>query len=127
VLVTKLISSHVTDKAPKGPSAGDRSQERTRLLNAVPQFGKPAGAVVGHDQGTTVLDSKTSGRMTGITYLPGGTLVVHGRVRADRERGGIVAPVTRGTGRYSGARGTIWIVRVRNPNRVLNVYTLKYS
>lgn len=127
VLVVKPISSRVTDRPPKGPSKGDRTREQTRLLNAVPQFGKPAGAVVGHDQGTTVLDSETGGKMTGVTYLPGGTLVVDGRIKVDRQRGGFLAPVPRGTGRFKGAKGTIWVVRVANPTRVLNVYTLTYS
>jgi len=127
VLVVKPISSRTTDKPPKGPSAGDRTVEATRLLNAVPQFGKPAGAVVGRDQGTTVLDSRTSATARGLAFLPGGTLTIDGRIKPDRAHGGFTIPVTRGTGAFAGARGTLWVVRVANPTRVFNVYTLRYG
>jgi hypothetical protein len=127
VLTVKPISSRTVDKPPKGPSAGDRSVEATRLFNAVPQFGKPTGAVVGRDQGTSVLDSPTSATGRGIAYLPGGTLTFSGRVKPDRQRGGFTIPVTRGTGAFAGARGTLWVVRVPNPTRVFNVYTLRYG
>lgn len=124
--MVKPASLHVTDKKPKGPSAGDRSVETTKLLNAVPQFGKAEGAVVGHDKATIVLKSRTSATMTGVTYLPGGTLTVRGRLTPD-PRGGVIAPVVRGSGTFKGARGTIWIVRTTGPTRVLNVYALRYS
>jgi hypothetical protein len=127
VLVVKPISSRSVDKPPKGPSAGDRSVDATKLLNAVPQFGKPAGAVVGHDKGTAVLDSPTSATGQGVAYLPGGTLTFSGRIKPDRRRGGFTIPVTRGTGAFSGPRGTLWVVRVPSPLRTLNVYSLRYA
>ena len=127
VLEVKLISSRSFDKPPKGPSAGDRSIDATRLLNAVPQFGKPAGAVVGHDKGTATLVSPTSATGRGVAYLPGGTLTFSGRIKLDRKRGGFTIPVTRGTGTFAGARGTLWVVRVPNPVRTLNVYSLTYA
>jgi hypothetical protein len=127
VLEVKPISSRTADKPPKGPSAGDRIVEATRLLNAVPQFGKSAGAVVGRDRSTTVFASPTTATTSGVVYLPGGTLTINGRVKPDRRRGGLTVPVTRGTGSFAGARGTLWVVRVPNPVRVLNVYTLRYA
>jgi hypothetical protein len=127
VLEVKPISSRSFDKPPKGPSAGDRSVDATKLLNAVPQFGKPAGAVVGHDRGTATLLSPTSAKAHGVAYLPGGTLTFDGRVKLDRRRGGFTVPVTRGTGAFAGARGTLWVVRVPNPVRTLNVYSLRYA
>jgi hypothetical protein len=127
VLVSKTTSARVTDKPPKGPSAGDRTHETSRLFNGVPQFGKRTGAAVGRDEATTLLRSITNQTMTGVAHLPGGTLVIQGRLRRDPARGGLVVPVTRGTGEYAGARGTVWIVLVRNPVRTLNVYELKYG
>jgi hypothetical protein len=127
VLIVKPISSRSVDKPPKGPSAGDRSVDATKLLNAVPQFGKPAGAVVGHDKGTATLLSPTSATGQGVAYLPGGTLTFSGLLKPDRKRGGFTIPVTRGTGAFAGARGTLWVVRVPEPLRTLNVYTLRYA
>jgi hypothetical protein len=125
-LVTKTISTRTNDVPPKGPSVGDRVHERTRLFNEVPQFGKSAGAVVGHDRGTFTVVSRSRLRIEGVTTLPGGTLVLRGIVRANVRRQELTAPVVSGTGRFAGARGTLRAFAASNPPRVLNVYTLTY-
>jgi hypothetical protein len=125
-LVTKPISARTTDAPPKGPSVGDKLHERTRLFNEVPQFGKPAGALVGRDRATFTLVSETTLRMEGVATLPGGTLVLRGPVRTNARRQEITAPVVSGTGRYAGARGTLRALQARNPTRTLNVYALTY-
>ncbi len=102
-VVSKVISVRSVDKGPKGPSVGDRTHEQTRLLNEVPQWGKPAGAAVGRDRAAFTLVATSTVTIDGVTFLPGGTLVLNGRLRADRGRQTVVAPVVSGTGRYAGA------------------------
>jgi hypothetical protein len=106
------------DKAPKGASKGDRLLLRDRLVNVAKQFGKPAGAVVGRDEGVLVLTSANSGTFDGVTTLPGGTIRLHGVIRNGVE----AYSITGGTGRYVHAHGTIEIGKGSSP---LNTYHLK--
>jgi hypothetical protein len=107
------------DKAPKGPSRGDRLLERSRLLNVRTQFGKPAGALVGRDQALVILAGPRSGRIAGVATLPGGTIRFGGVMRLD---GVDSIPVTGGTGRYARARGTLFVGKGDTP---LNTYHLR--
>ncbi len=125
VLYSETTSYRVTDKSPKGPSAGDTARETSRLRNAVAQLGKTVGAVVGRDRATSVLETKTRVRVSGVTYLPGGTLTFRGIARP-HPQGGFEVPVVAGTGRYTGAHGHSRVVQVENPKRVVNVYVLEY-
>jgi hypothetical protein len=124
-LVTKQLSLRTTDRPPKGASVGDVGRAESRLLNAVRQWGKPAGARVGREVATYTFTASDIVLMQGVTYLPGGTLVVRGPMEPDAG-GGILVPVVRGTGRYVGARGSLRIIRETNPARTLNVYRLRY-
>jgi hypothetical protein len=119
--VTSLVRKH--DVAPKGPSAGDTVLDQDRVLNAAPQFGKPAGAVVGSDTGTFTY---ASDRVTfaGSVTLPGGKLVIHGTV-VFHGTTSYVLPVTAGTGAFKGAHGTL-TVSGGSAKRALNVYRLSY-
>ena len=82
------IASIPRDKPPKGASKGDRMLLRDRLVNVRRQFGKPAGAVVGRDEGVLVLHERRRRRRSRASRtLPGGTIRLHGvgpRRRADR-------------------------------------------
>ena len=67
------------DKAPKGPSAGDRYVVKSRLLNRVPAVRQTAGRDAGRDQGTaTLVDAKTVVKSVGVAKLPGGTIRFQG-------------------------------------------------
>jgi hypothetical protein len=107
------------DTPPKGASKGDRIVMRDRLLNVGRQFGKPAGAVVGRDEGVLVLTDPTSGTFDGVTTLPGGTIRLHGIIRDGFETFTVVG----GTGRYAHARGTVSVGRGASP---LNVYRIGF-
>jgi hypothetical protein len=109
------------DKAPAGSSKGDRLLLRDRLLNATRQFGKPADAVVGRDEGVLVLTSATAATFSGVATLPGGTIRVRGAVllRSSPIRS---LPVVGGTGRYAHARGTLRFGKGSTP---LNTYHLR--
>jgi hypothetical protein len=112
------------DVAPKNvASQGDVLWQKSVLRNAVAQFGKPKGALVGNDRGTMTLVSRTVFDTSGVAVLPGGTIRFAGRQSATANDGSI--PVTGGTGRYAGARGRL---EVRSLNadgtRTSNVYRL---
>lgn len=107
VSVTTWTKHH--DLAPQGDSRGDWQAARDNLRNAVPQFGKPAKALVGTDQATMTLvrieGLEYTFRVSGIAHLPGGTVAFGGRFTT-AFRAPITVAVTGGTGRYAGARGT---------------------
>jgi hypothetical protein len=119
VITVKSVTTAAipSDRAPKGASKGDRLLLRDRLVNVARQFGKPRGAVVGHDEGVIVLTSPTSGTFEGVTTLPGGTIRLHGVIR----NGIMTFSVAGGTGKYAHAHGTITVGSGKSP---LNTYRL---
>ena len=123
-LVSVTTSARYDDKAPEGPSAGDKFISTSRLINDARQLGRAKGAVVGSDSGTLTLTSRRAGRVDVLVRLPGGTLRVRGQVRlagGTRE----IYPVTGGTGRFSGARGTLTVTALPGGGeRASNVYRL---
>jgi hypothetical protein len=112
------------DVAPKQVvSKGDVFWQQSLLRNAIAQFGRPKGAVVGSDTGTITVVSRTLLDNKGVAVLPGGTIRFEGRA-ADGARA-LSLGVTGGTGRYAGARGTLE-VKALTPDgtRTSNVYRL---
>ena len=128
-LTIRLVSTGgsakiVTDKTPKGvPSAGDVVRETTTLKNAVRQFGKAKGAVVGSDVAVYTFVSSTAANMKVTVKLPGGTL--RGTARLE----GTSLPrlkVVGGTGAFAGARGTGVVAPAPAVVKgVLNTYRLR--
>jgi hypothetical protein len=120
--VTTLVRKHDVD--PKGPSSGDSILDQDRVLNAVPQFGRPRGAVIGSDTGTFRYGA---GSLTfaGTVTLPGGRLIINGFVRFQGTTT-FVVPVTGGTGAFKGAHGTLTVVAA-SAKRALNVYRVAYA
>jgi hypothetical protein len=106
-----------TDTAPRGASKGDRVIMRDRLVNVAKQFGKPAGAVVGRDEGVLTLTSANSATFEGMATLPGGTIRLHGIISNGIETYSVVG----GTRKYAHARGTITVGSGKSP---LNTYRL---
>ena len=109
------------DTPPKGASKGDSVVYRDRLVNAVRQFGRKRGAVVGRDRGTMTYTSRDSARFDGVATLPGGTLRLTGPVRA-LANGGLVIPIDGGSGRYKHAAGTLTVGPGKD--RALNTYEI---
>jgi hypothetical protein len=128
-LISGNARESVTDKAPKElargvASRGDVIQGTSVLRNAVRQFGKPSGAVVGRDSYSFTFVSPTEAVIDVRVQLPGGTLRARGRMRVSQgDR--IVVTVTGGTGKFAGARGT-GEARALSPNESLNVYRLRF-
>ena len=104
-LISKVTSSRVVDRPPKNePSKGDVVYIRSALRNQVAQFGKPKGALVGHDYAVDTLLSATRAKVTVQVTLPGGTVRVKGQVTRATSSG--LLPVVGGTGTFVNARGT---------------------
>jgi hypothetical protein len=127
-VVSTSASETVTDRAPKGMARGEASKGdviggASVLLNAVKQFGKPTGAVVGRDSYSFTFVSPTEAVIRVEVTLPGGTLTARGRLRL-RQGDRIVVTVTGGTGRFAGARGT-GEARPLTSDQTLNVYRLR--
>jgi hypothetical protein len=121
-LVSITTSNRVQDKDPAGPSRGDTLVTTSRLQNAVAQFGRAKGAVVGSDSGTVTLTAADAGMVAGTTKLPGGTIKFRGRIGSGNRD---VIPVTGGTGRFAGARGTLTTAPLdRDGARASKVYRL---
>jgi hypothetical protein len=113
------IASIPRDAPPKGASRGDRIILRDRLVNVRKQFGKPAGATVGRDEGIVRFTSPTRGTFDGVTTLPGGTIRLHGIIHDGIE----TFTVAGGSGKYANARGTIAIGSGKAP---LNTYRISF-
>lgn len=126
-LVSTTVSLRtVVDLAPKGqPSKGDVVLEKSTLRNAVRQFGRARGAVVGSDTGRyTVVSLDPQVITLKLTVkLPGGTL------RGTSRIAGNSAPTIRvvgGTGSFANARGTGEVrAQTGGAQGVLNIYRLQ--
>jgi hypothetical protein len=114
----------LVDRAPKRVvSKGDVVWAKSRLQNAVPQFGKPKGARVGSEISTFTLVTRSAGDIKVTATLPGGTVHAAGRVLATKIE---TIRVTGGAGKYANARGTATTRAFsRRRSRSLNVYRLQ--
>src|SRR5437867_9194123 len=115
------VSRRLTDRPPKGPSAGDTELTTSRLRNAVAQLGRPKGAYVGSDRVMITVLGPKSGTIDGVVKLPGGTIKLRGRLRVLAH--GAIAPLDGGTGAFAGARGTASTGRA--DGKVLQVYRVR--
>jgi len=120
--VTVSIASH--HNGAKGTSKGDTVAYRDRLLNAVRQFGKKPGALVGHDSGTVTFTGPHTATYAGMTTLPGGTLTLRGRI-TPLSGGGLSIPVVGGSGRFASVRGTLTVGPGKD--HVPNTYRLAFT
>jgi hypothetical protein len=116
----------LTDRAPMHEvSKGDLLIVESTLRNAVAQFGRPKGAVVGYDSVIFQMRSRTQADVTVESRLPGGWLLAGGRVRLGARQ---TYPVTGGRGRFANARGTgeaVALVRQGQGDRRLKTYRLR--
>ena len=125
-VISVQVKIVVNDTAPKmKANKGDSIVFRDALLNAAKQLGKAKGAHVGTDRGTLTYTSPRSARFDGTATLPGGTLILRGRVLSTKA-GGMTIPVAGGTGKFSGAHGLLVVNpgSAKTPDRALNTYRL---
>jgi hypothetical protein len=130
VEATLRITQGVTQRHPHAPAgdAGDVFSVVLSLFNTTPQFGKPADAPVGNMTFSYTLQgscSATGGSCKGtaniqtVTKLPGGTILAGGNKVPIRTP--FLVTVSKGTGRFAGAHGTVEIAPGGAPK---NIYRL---
>jgi hypothetical protein len=123
-LISRLANWSRTDHGPKGPSKGDKLYVRSVLRNAVAQFGKPKGAIVGRDYEVVTYTSAHAAKVTVRVTLPTGTLQAQDRVRASSGPSQTIR-VVGGTGRYKGATGTVTTRDLPDGHSASNIYHLR--
>ena len=120
-------SRYLVDHAPKGyPNKGDVVRETATLRNAVAQFGRPKGAIVGSDVWITTIVIPPFGKagVKATTTVPEGTIHAVGVVTATQMTG--TFRVVGGTGKYAGARGTLSLRNINaSGSRAVIVYRLQ--
>jgi hypothetical protein len=126
-VLSRTIKERVSeDKAPKGASTGDVVVGHSVLRNAVAQFGKAKGVVIGRDQYRIVLKTPNTSAIRVSVTLPGGTIACRGTLF--RSRASQSLRVVQGTGIFTRATGTCdGIDAPKNPYGAgaLNVYRLR--
>jgi hypothetical protein len=121
---TSMFSKVLAERPPSGISKGDFIVIESTLRNAVAQFGRPKGAIVGSDMVTLTVRSPTHAYAIVESKLPGGSLRAAGRFRFGAKQ---AYPVTGGTGTFAHARGT-GEARALDPpsgNRRLKIYRVR--
>ncbi len=120
-------SRYLVDHAPKGyPNKGDVVRATSILRNAVAQFGRPKGAIVGSDMWITtiVIPPFSKADVKATTTLPGGKIRAVGTVTATQTTG--TFRVVGGTARYAHARGTLSLHNsTMSGSRAVIVYRLQ--
>jgi len=124
-VVSKVVDFRVLVNRPPESfgNVGDKVRAKNSLRNAVAQFGRPKGALVGSDLQTVSVTSVTPTRVrvTVSVTLPGGTLRVAGTVTSPKQP----LPVIGGTGDFAGARGTSEVKSLdADGDPALNIYRL---
>ncbi len=123
VLAT-VTTARPVDLPPQNvQNKGDRVFVESQLTNAVPQFGRPKGSIIGKDYSTITYVSPTERLVNVQITLPGGGLHLRGTLKADPEAV-VRIPVISGTRDFAGATG---FSEARNApgSHTLNVYRLR--
>jgi hypothetical protein len=93
---------------PNGPPVvGSRILFADAIYNRVPQFGKPAGARIGHDEGICTLVTTAVAQCLITAHVPNGQIVVAGTMRLSRGSATHHFAIIGGAGAYGSARGTV--------------------
>lgn len=125
VLAT-VTTARPVDLPPRNVhNKGDRVFVQSTLRNAVPQFGRPKGSIVGIDYSTITYLSPRERLVSVQITLPGGGLRLRGKIRVRESTNAVVTiPVVDGTRDFDGARG---VSEAHNGPRsqTLNIYRLR--
>ena len=124
-VVSKVVDFRILVNRPPQSigNVGDKVQAKNSLRNAVAQFGRPKGALVGSDLQTITVTSVTPTRVrvTLSVTLPGGTLRIAGTVTSPKQ----ALPVVGGSADFAGARGTSEVKSLdADGDPALNIYRL---
>jgi hypothetical protein len=93
---------------PNGdPQVGTRMIFTSAIYNRVPQFGRPAGALVGHTELVCTIVSDAAAQCLVTAHVPNGQIVAAGAMPLKRGLETNRFAITGGVGAYGAARGTI--------------------
>jgi len=124
VLAT-VTTARPVDLPPRNvQNKGDRVFVESQLTNAVPQFGRPKGSIIGQDYSTITWLSPTERLVNVQITLPGGGLHLRGTLRVRSSASPVRIPVISGTRDFAGATG-FSTARSAPGNHTLNVYHLQ--
>lgn len=124
VLAT-VTTARPVDLPPRNvQNKGDRVFVESQLTNAVPQFGRPKGSIIGQDYSTITYLSPTERLVNVQITLPGGGLHLRGKLRVRSSASVVRIPVISGTRDFAGATG-FSTARSAPGNHTLNVYRLQ--
>lgn len=124
VLAT-VTTARPVDLPPRNvQNKGDRVFVESQLTNAVPQFGRPKGSVIGQDYSTITYLSPTERLVNVQITLPGGGLHLRGKLTVADPSAVVKIPVISGTRDFAGAKG-VSEARSAPGNHTLNVYRLQ--
>jgi hypothetical protein len=90
------------------PAPGSRILFADALFNRVAQFGKPAGARIGHAEGVCTLITMGTAQCVITAHVPNGQLVLVGSMRLTRGLATNHLAIVGGAGAYGSARGTVF-------------------
>jgi hypothetical protein len=109
---------------PSGqPQVGSRTIFTSTIYNRVSQFGKPAGALVGHTEVVCTIVSRTAAQCLVTAHVPNGQIVAAGAMVTRRGPATNHFAITGGAGAYGTVRGTV-VSRDLSPTRSLVVLHL---
>lgn len=118
--LTVQQTSAFTPDAP--PAPGSRILFSDALYNRAAQFGKPAGAQVGHAEGVCTLVTFGVAQCLITAHVPNGQIVLVGAMRLTRGLATNHLAIVGGAGAYGSARGS---VVSRDLSQTKSVVTLK--
>ena len=111
--------------SPDGPPAvGSRILFADSIYNRVPQFGKPAGARVGHVEGVCTIVTMGAAQCLITAHVPSGQIVVAGAMRLSDGPETNHYAIVGGAGAYGSARGTVFS---RDLSQTKSIVTLRLS
>ncbi len=124
-VVSVATATRTHQASSKRPSKGDYVIVDDRLMNAVAQFGKKKGALVGTDHAVETNIGNNRVAIDGFARLPGGTIRFKGELKF-ASNGTASVPVVGGTGDFQFAKGSVAIANLSKDGKTaLNVYSLK--
>jgi hypothetical protein len=124
VLAT-VTTARPVDLPPRNvQNKGDRVFVESQLTNAIPQFGRPKGSIIGQDYSTITYLSPTERLVNVQITLPGGGLHLRGKLTVDDPAAVVKIPVVSGTRDFAGATG-FSEARSAPGSHTLNIYRLR--
>jgi hypothetical protein len=121
-LLTVQQTSAFTPDAP--PAPGSRILFSDAVYNRVAQFGKPAGARIGHAEGVCTVVTLGAAQCVITAHLPNGQIVLVGAQRLTRGLSSNHLAIVGGAGAYGTARGTVF---ARDLSQTKSLVTLTVS